>query len=969
MCIFKIFDNNISVKKIFIALLLFSILSVSAKDDPKQKKGAFKFPKGIRIGDYVAGNLIVKFKGTANGKIKTGVSASAISGLKITSGSILSISPIFNQKNSSDSYSVFKAKGDTIGLERIYYIKYSSKLSITSIINQLLENPEVEYAEPDYIYHTSYIPNDPSLPIQSHLSQIKAPEAWDVIKNSSNVVIAIVDAGSDLEHEDLAANIFINVKDPVNGIDDDNDGYIDNNRGWDFVGASATNSKQDNDPDVKNDANSHGIHVSGIASAVTDNGKGISSAAFNAKLLIVKAGADDDPESIYNGYQAIKYAADHGAQIINCSWGGAGGGSFGQDIIDYTYSKNCLVVAAAGNENTDVPEFPAAYNHVLSVTSVNSDDTRSRFHFGYDVDISAPGINIYSTFNNNTYGTLSGTSMATPLVSSAAALVKSKFPLFTMEQVGEQLRATSDNIDQKNPSFVGRLGKGRLNLFNAVTASAISIRNVNRTIVDKGSGTIPAGDTIKVFIDLKNFLSSVSGVKVTLSSSSSDAVIVNNQLDAGSFSTNELKTQIGPFNVFIKPTTEDNKKITFRLTYSANSGAYTDFELFQITAAVDYLNYHVNDIASTITSVGRVGYSDSEAQNGLGFNYKGKQLLFEGSLMVGYSKNDVIKLSNNTRNESNGHDDDFVKKVRVAQIPNIKGDFEAKSEFDDSGNSSPLGIYIKHRHLAYKKAARSKFSIVEYEVQNKTNATIDGLYLGLFTDWDIDDGGKDVTKFDLASRMGYAFGKGVGTKYAGVKLLSKTGSIGYYPMTYEVAGDPMETNGGFELKEKYVSLSSGVKALSLGDDKPNGYDIMFVTSSGPYKIAANTSVKVSFALIGGDNLADLKASADTAQVAYDNELSSEPPISTEVILKQNYPNPIISNTTIGFNIPRKGRVVLEIFNLLGKRMSTLINEEMEAGYYPYEFRTTDLDLKNGIYLYRLKFENVQKTLKMEVFRP
>ncbi|MDB5014077.1 MAG: peptidase and in kexin sedolisin, partial [Daejeonella sp.] len=623
------------MRKILIAFLLFSVFSVKAKDDPKQIKRVFKFPQGIQAGNYVAGKLIVKFKKNAAVKNQNGVSALAISGLKIKSGSVLTITPVFSERSSAHSYSVSKAKPDTIGLERIYSITYTSKLSIVNVINELLENQEIEYAEPDYIYHTSYIPNDPSLAIQNHLSQIKAPEAWDIIKNSSNVVIAIVDAGSDLQHEDLAANIFINVKDPVNGIDDDNDGYIDNNVGWDFVGASATNSKQDNDPDVKSDANSHGIHVSGIASAVTNNGKGVSSAAFNAKLLIVKAGADDDPESIYNGYQAIKYAADHEAQIINCSWGGTGGGSFGQDVIDYAVSKNCLVVAAAGNENTDIPEFPAAYDHVLSVTSVNGDDTRSRFHYGYDVDIAAPGVNIYSTFNNNTYGSLSGTSMATPLVSSAAALVKARFPLLTMEQVGEQLRATSDNIDQKNPSFIGRLGKGRLNLLNAVSAPATSVRNVNMTIVDKGEGTIPAGDTIKLFFDLKNFLSPVSGLSLTLSSASTDVVIINNQLSAGNLITDELKTMVGPFNVYIKPTTEDNKNIVFQLNYSANGGAYSDFELFKITAAVDYLNYHVNDIASTITSVGRVGFSDASALNGFGFEYKGSQLLYEGSLMVG----------------------------------------------------------------------------------------------------------------------------------------------------------------------------------------------------------------------------------------------------------------------------------------------------------------------------------------------
>jgi subtilisin family serine protease len=208
---------------------------------------------------------------------------------------------------------------------------------------------------------------------QAYLEQVKAPEAWDIpIGSVSPVIIGIVDSGSQLNHSDLAANITHDYADPINGVDDDHDGYIDNLNGWDFVGAHLNNPQADNDPNVVNASNAHGVHVSGLAAAETNNGVGIASIANNyAQILIIKAGADDDSRAILAGYEGIKYAVDHGAKVISCSWGGGAGSSFGQDIINYAINSDCLVVAAAGNENIGQPDYPSAYPGVFSVASVS----------------------------------------------------------------------------------------------------------------------------------------------------------------------------------------------------------------------------------------------------------------------------------------------------------------------------------------------------------------------------------------------------------------------------------------------------------------------------------------------------------------------------------------------------------------------------------------------------------------------
>lgn len=373
---------------------------------------------------------------------------------------------------------------DTVGMERIYELKFSSKQGIEKLINELLRNPNIEYAEPSYIHYVSYTPNDPLFSgFQSQLKQVKAEQSWDLIRNSSNTIIAIVDTGTDMDHVDLKANILL--------------------PGIDLVGLSGSNPQVDNNPDVNSDSTDHGVSVSGIASAVSDNGLGIASIAYNATV-------------IYKGYEGIKYAADNGAHIINCSFSGPNKSSFGQDIVNYAIAKGSLIIACAGNSNTAEPEYPAAYTGVLGVSAVDLNDKKNVFaSYGSHISISAPGV-VYSSKNGNKYGWVSGTSFSTPMVSSAAALVRSRFPAFDMSQVAEQLKVSADNIDQLNPGLAGQLGHGRLNVYRALTETLPSIKYQKITLNDKGNGSIPAGDTLTIFLDIKNFLSPASGLVIKL---------------------------------------------------------------------------------------------------------------------------------------------------------------------------------------------------------------------------------------------------------------------------------------------------------------------------------------------------------------------------------------------------------------------------------------------------------------------
>ncbi|HNQ00223.1 MAG TPA: S8 family serine peptidase, partial [Bacteroidia bacterium] len=434
-------------------------------------------------------------------------------------------------------------------------------------------------------------------------------------RGDTNTVIGIVDSGTDWDHPDLAANIKYNWNDPINGADDDNDGFIDNFRGWDI-------SESDNDPMVVN--SDHGSHVSGCAAAVVDNNTGVAGPSFLCKFLPVKVSLDASTTSIDNGYDGIVYAADHGANVINCSWGRTGGVSqFEQDIITYaTIDKNALVVAASGNDGLEEDHYPSSYKYVLSVGATTSSDSKAGFsNYGYAIDVCAPGNQIYSTVFNDTYTAYSGTSMASPIAAGCAAMVKSRFPSMNSLQVGEQLRTTADDIYSVsgNAPYRNKLGKGRVNLYRAVTDSVSPGVLVDAVhITDNNNEVFVIGDTLDIVAVFKNYLRPTSNLNCVISSTSSAVTILSNTFAAGVIGTlDTVSNYASPYRVLINSTAGSNTEVRFKITMT--DGSWSDYHAFIVVVNVDYVNIAINDIASTITSKGLTGYNSSQQTGGLGF--------------------------------------------------------------------------------------------------------------------------------------------------------------------------------------------------------------------------------------------------------------------------------------------------------------------------------------------------------------
>lgn len=447
-------------------------------------------------------------------------------------------------------------------LENIYILETSQEqeTDIPSMAADYQANPAVEYAEPNYIIKIPILPqaapNFPDTPPNDTyvdpdqdgtwttgawgqpyedlwgLKKIQTDKAWP-ISQGEGVIVAVVDTGIDYNHEDIVDNVWVNNREiPNNGIDDDNNGYIDDVKGWDFVGVNVYNPNPDND---SMDGYGHGTHVAGIIAAIGNNGKGIIGVAPKAKVMAIK-GFDDMGSGSNSGLaSAIRYAADNGVDVINCSWGGFGKSLLIEDAINNAYSKGCVIVAAAGNSNSDVLYYyPANLENVITVAASDENDIKVNFsNYGTKIDVAAPGGGISDSYNilsllapnsyfskqyvnyivGSKYIRLAGTSMAASYVSGLIASILSK-KTFNNGEIRQIIRSSANDID--TPGFDIVSGFGRINVFNSLQIDSACISQItsvkNNDMIKAGSITIQGAAFGTGFLNYKlSYATSLSG--------------------------------------------------------------------------------------------------------------------------------------------------------------------------------------------------------------------------------------------------------------------------------------------------------------------------------------------------------------------------------------------------------------------------------------------------------------------------
>ena len=457
--------------------------------------------------NYVPDQLIVK--------LRLGVLLSAA-----TDGKLISNQPSINQLLSAyqvldfespySSLTSSKLPKKLFGIPRVYLLHLQPGSDVEEAVNAFSSDPNVEYAEPNYRISINdfetlpltgtVTPNDPLYPQQWYLPQIRADLAWGVTQGNADIVVAVLDTGVNYNHEDLVGRVLL---------------------GHDFI---------NNDEDPMDD-NGHGTKMTGIIASNTNNNIGVAGLSWQSPVLAVKVLDASGEGSYWTLADAIVYAANAGADIINISAGGENWHELATQAIDYAYSLGVTMIASAGNSGDNRYHYPAALDHVLAVAAVDSSDQRASFStYAAWVDISAPGVNIQSTSLDGGYGLTSGTSPAAAVVSGAAALVKGLHPDWTPDQVMSQLACTVVEIGSQNPGYENWLGMGRIDAYESVSNpdpqcklmfEGFSLEESN----GDGDGLPSAGETISVTLKAQTYFAVNTDVTATLTTTDSYALV------------------------------------------------------------------------------------------------------------------------------------------------------------------------------------------------------------------------------------------------------------------------------------------------------------------------------------------------------------------------------------------------------------------------------------------------------------
>ncbi|MDP2683924.1 MAG: S8 family serine peptidase [bacterium] len=397
--------------------------------------------------------------------------------------------------------------------EKLYKVTMTGNEDIHQVINDFENQPQIDFVVPNNSYSIAMTPNDTFYSSQWYLSKIGAQTAWDTTLGSSDVIIAVLDTGVDIDHPDLANNIWINSDEVAsNGIDDDNNGFIDDRYGWDFVDEVA-------DPNPKYDLGwtaagiHHGTVIAGAAAALGNNSQGIIGVASNVRIMSIRVLDGLGVGDTRDVYEGIIYAMNNGADFINLSFVGDNSDALLNTGINLAWEAGVPIFAAAGNNNINLnisPKYPVCSEHVIGVAGTNQSDVRwysnasSGSNYGSNcIDISAPSTSFIGTvvynpsqgLNDYYLSGWSGTSVATPLVAAAAALAKSNESNSTSTEILDRIYELAINIDSVNPTISGQMGNGRLDITNMFT-EPISLSSVYKIMTGSGYGQSPV---VKIF--------------------------------------------------------------------------------------------------------------------------------------------------------------------------------------------------------------------------------------------------------------------------------------------------------------------------------------------------------------------------------------------------------------------------------------------------------------------------------------
>ncbi|MCS6968292.1 MAG: S8 family serine peptidase [Cytophagales bacterium] len=832
--------------QLFKRSLLFFILAwhsiQSAAQEPVISKKA----------DFLPNRLIVKFKPSPNFSFSNPIRRQILE--KIGIEDLYQLHPA-SRRTTFGNYEI----------AFLYQAVLKGDVNLHQAIQAIQSQPEVAYVEPIPAHYEifgseSFIPNDPFFNELLYPGRMygyrlaRVFEAWEITRGDSNTVIAIVDSGVRTDHPDLRRNLYYNHRERFGkpGIDDDKNGFVDDSLGVDF--AENTN--------IYN--NFHGTAVAGIAAAVPNNNFGFAGVGYHCRIMPLKVTRIGSLNPV-GLYQALLYAAENGAKIINASLGQATAFlKWEQDIVNYiTLQKDVLIVAAAGNRQGggEIPFYPAAYENVLAVAASDRQDKRATNGvYGNHVALMAPGVDVWSTFTGPDFtSSLSGSSFATPFVAGAAGLVRSRYPHLKAIQIAALLRNTADDVYAlpENAPYAYKLGRGRINVWRALQnqSTTAAIRATQIQWHARGTtGWASNDDTVEISAVFRNLLRPLTNARVTLTTQSRYARILEGSFTIGALaSLDSVSNRQKPFLIYIPADTPPGETIHFRFNYT--DGEYQDWQMFTLTTLPDPVSFEFNRISLSVSANGRMGMTDPLYLAGIGFRFDNQRILSEMGLMIGLSPTVVSNSVFVRPGERSAH----FTPIRHPRLweRGLQHTVAYASFTDAINNFNRLNIKVEQTISARINQPHRQYIIIHYDITNNNPmGRYDSLRVGLYADWDIGNA-PNRADWDSEGNFGYVYQPG--GLWAGIKALGP--ATGYYAIDKEdTPPDQFNFTDDFNISEKFLTLSTGVKRPRAGMQSPQGADVAHVVTNIIPRLEPGEKQRVTFVIAVGNSLSDLRQS-------------------------------------------------------------------------------------------------------------
>ena len=784
--------------------------------------------------------------------------------------------------------------------------------------------------------------------------------------------------------------------------DNDDNGFVDDLLGWDFwdSGTTLNSIRTDNDP--MGTGSDHGTHVAGISAAEANNVRGLVGTGYNVKYMSVKAGgipdvpstSFDESRSIGFGYDGILYAAINGADVINNSWGGGALSEFGREVVDFATAMGSVVIGASGNSNSDELIYPAGYRNVLSVGSIvhrtNDSDpqgTKSSFsNYGYDLDVLATGDFIESAVFNDDYGIKSGTSMASPAAAGLAALLASQYPDWGPERIRMQIRNSSTYVDDLNLNRLrNRLGHGLINAEKALSTPLPGIEITQSSFLNNSNGKLAPGETGKIVVSLRNHGETANNVTLSAEPLVSNLDILSSDIQLSQLATGDSTTIEIPIEISSSYRFDGAPpRVLLNIT---DGTAYQDKQ-FVVYENMFFSIMDQNRIAMSFGAAGTIGFREPfSGGQGIGFIPKiivdgelrlaGNQL-YEAGLIVEVDSTINSSIRGDIVGDRQTMDRDFSPEDVVRIItPGEIAPSEATMRFTTT-KGGPLTI--TGTTYSFEADSLSKSLILRYDLLNTSNEPYTEVYLGVFNDWDVGNFAQNSTDYDSRDNILHIFDESGGDPFhVSVAHLGQPSSALAIDNQYQGSENDVDFNindggdePGFSENEKSHSLRARFRKTSVSST-----DISTVVASGPYSISAGERVTVGFVYAWGESYEELEHQIKAARALNLFPVDGAAPVSidepthshelpTITRLLPNYPNPFNPSTNLRFDLAQTGNVELSVYNILGQKVATLVDQRMTAGQHTITFDASRLG--SGLYLGVLRTDQTTRTIKMNLIK-